>query len=208
MSNNSDNKNTEKRPIKRQIRLLLINLAAMAAVVVAAVLITFRWIDSYTEHNIAIKVPNITGMQEQEAIEHLAQHNLEGIASDRVFIKGVPAGEITAQRPAAEAKVKRGRKIYLTVSSGNQPMITIPDVIDNSSLREAESRLRAAGFRLTPHDTIPGDLDWVYGVRYEERELKSQERVPEGAQLTIVVGGGNKEESDIIEAPTVEDDWF
>ena len=208
MSNNPDNKNTEKRPIKRQIRLLLINLAAMAAVVVAAVLITFRWIDSYTEHNIAIKVPNITGMQEQEAIDHLAQHDLEGIASDRVFIKGVPAGEITAQRPAAEAKVKRGRKIYLTVSSGNQPMITIPDVIDNSSLREAESRLRAAGFRLTPHDTIPGDLDWVYGVRYEERELKSQERVPEGAQLTIVVGGGNKEESDIIEAPTVEDDWF
>ena len=208
MSNNPDNKNTEKRPIKRQIRLLLINLAAMAAVVVAAVLITFRWIDSYTEHNIAIKVPNITGMQEQEAIEHLAQHDLEGIASDRVFIKGVPAGEITAQRPAAEAKVKRGRKIYLTVSSGNQPMITIPDVIDNSSLREAESRLRAAGFRLTPHDTIPGDLDWVYGVRYEGRELKSQERVPEGAQLTIVVGGGNKEKSDIIEAPTVEDDWF
>ena len=208
MSNNPDNKNTEKRPIKRQIRLLLINLAAMAAVVVAAVLITFRWIDSYTEHNLAIKVPDITGMQEQEAIEHLAQHDLEGIASDRVFIKGVPAGEITAQRPAAEAKVKRGRKIYLTVSSGNQPMITIPDVIDNSSLREAESRLRAAGFRLTPHDTIPGDLDWVYGVRYEERELKSQERVPEGAQLTIVVGGGNKEESDIIEAPTVEDDWF
>ena len=208
MSNNPDNKNTEKRPIKRQIRLLLINLAAMAAVVVAAVLITFRWIDSYTEHNIAIKVPNITGMQEQEAIDYLTQHDLEGIASDRVFIKGVPAGEITAQRPAAEAKVKRGRKIYLTVSSGNQPMITIPDVIDNSSLREAESRLRAAGFRLTPHDTIPGDLDWVYGVRYEGRELKSQERVPEGAQLTIVVGGGNKEESDIIEAPTVEDDWF
>jgi beta-lactam-binding protein with PASTA domain len=208
MSNNPDNKNTEKRPIKRQIRLLLINLAAMGAVVVAAVLITFRWIDSYTEHNIAIKVPDITGMQEQEAIDYLAQHDLEGIASDRVFIKGVPAGEITAQRPAAEAKVKRGRKIYLTVSSGNQPMIAIPDIIDNCSLREAESRLRASGFKLAPHDTIAGDLDWVYGVRYEGRELKSQERVPEGAQLTIVVGGGNKEESDIIEAPTVEDDWF
>ena len=208
MSNNPDNKNTEKRPIKRQIRLLLINLAAMAAVVVAAVLITFRWIDSYTEHGKAVIVPDITGMQEEDAISKLAQSQLRGVAYDYTYIKGVPVGEITAQRPAAHAKVKRGRKIYLTVSSGNQPMITIPDVIDNSSLREAESRLRAAGFRLTPHDTIPGDLDWVYGVRYEGRELKSQERVPEGAQLTIVVGGGNKEESDIIEAPTVEDDWF
>lgn len=192
----------------KKLRLLFINLIAMAAVVVAAVFITFRWMDSYTEHGIAVKVPDITGLPEQEAVAVLAEHQLVGVTSDHVFVKGVPAGEITAQRPAAAAKVKRGRKIYLTVSSGNQPMIAIPDIIDNCSLREAESRLRAAGFKLTPHDTISGDLDWVYGIRYEGRELKSQERVPEGAQLTIVVGGGNKEESDIIEAPTVEDDWF
>ena len=201
-------KSNHKQEKGHPMRTLIINLAAMAAVVVAVVFGTFRWIDSYTEHNIAIKVPDITGMQEQEAIDYLAQHNLEGIASDRVFIKGVPAGEITAQRPAAEAKVKRGRKIYLTVSSGNQPMITIPDVIDNSSLREAESRLRAAGFRLTPHDTIPGDLDWVYGIRYSDRELQNYEQVPEGAELTIVVGGGDKTESEVLDMPTVEDGWF
>ena len=192
----------------KKLRLLFINLIAMAVVVVAAVFITFRWMDSYTEHGIAVKVPDITGLPEQEAVAVLAEHQLVGVTSDHVFVKGVPAGEITAQRPAAAAKVKRGRKIYLTVSSGSQPMIAIPDIIDNCSLREAESRLRAAGFKLTPHDTISGDLDWVYGIRYSDRELQNYEQVPEGAELTIVVGGGDKTESEVLDMPTVEDGWF
>lgn len=192
----------------KKLCLLLINLVAMVAVVVAVVFVTFRWMDNYTEHGISIRVPDITGMQEQDAMAVLAKHQLVGVTSDHVFVKGVPTGEVTAQRPTADAKVKRGRKIYLTVSSGNQPMIAIPDIIENCSLREAESRLRAAGFKLAPHDTIPGDLDWVYGIRYNERELQNHEQVPEGAELTIVVGGGDKVEDEVLEAPTVEEGWF
>ena len=204
MSKKEDN----KKQGKRGLRLLLINLGAMVAVVVAAVFITFRWIDSYTEHGVAIVVPDITGLQEEEAISKLAQADLTGVADDYIYIKGVPVGEITAQRPEANAKVKRGRKIYLTVSSGNQPMIAVPDVADNSSLRQAESRLRAAGFKLTPHDTIDGELDWVYGVRYNGRELKGTEQVPEGAELTLIIGGGNKQEADTLGVPAVEEGWF
>ena len=203
------NKNEDKKEKKgkKALKLLFINLVAMAAVVVAAVTITFRWIDNYTEHGVALMVPDITGLQEEEAMGMLAKHHLVGVTDDHAYVKGVPPGEITAQRPAANAKVKRGRKIYLTVSSGNQPMIAIPDIIENSSLREAESRLRAAGFHLTPHDTIAGDLDWVYGLRYKGRELKGEERIPEGAELTIIVGGGDKYGAKH-EAPTIEDGWF
>ena len=198
--------NTNKQS-KSPLRLLLINLAAMVAVVVAAVFITFKWINSYTEHGVAIIVPDITGLQEKEAISELAKHKLIGIAEDHVYIKGVPYGEITAQRPAANAKVKHGRKVYLTVSSGNHPMIAIPDIADNSSLRQAESRLRAAGFKLAPNDTIAGDLEWVYGVRYEERELQTGELVPEGAELTLIIGGGSTF-GDAPEAPIVEEGWL
>lgn len=202
------NKNKKKQAKKHTLRLLIINLAAMAAVVVAAVLITFRWIDSYTEHGVAVVVPDVTGMQEEDAVGKLAQHHLAGMPSDYVYVKGVPEGEITAQRPAAQAKVKRGRKIYLTVSSGNHPMIAVPDIADNSSLRQAESRLRAAGFKLAPNDTIPGDLDWVYEVRYNGRKLQSGELIPEGAELTLVIGSGDKMETETLGAPNVEDGWF
>ena len=200
--------NKKETTHKKPLRLILINLAAMGAVVVAAIYITFRWMDSYTEHGIAIKVPDVTGMQEEEAVQVLATSDLVGLASDHVYVKGIPTGEIIAQRPAGHAKVKRGRKIYLTISSGNHPMIAVPDVADNSSLRQAESRLRAAGFQLTPHDTIDGELDWVYGIRYNGRELQGEELVPEGATLTIVIGGGDMLEADTLGVPTVEDGWF
>jgi len=204
MSKRKDNQTKKKHPL----RTLFLNLAAMAVVVVVAVLVTFRWIDSYTEHGVAIVVPDITGMEEVDAVNALAKHHLVGVASDYVYVKGVSAGEVTAQRPAAHAKVKRGRKVYLTVSSGNQPMIAVPDIADNSSLRQAESRLRAAGFKLAPNDTISGDLDWVYGVRYNGRELTGGERVPEGAELTLVIGGGDKTDTETLNAPAVEEGWF
>ncbi len=204
MGKNKNNQIKQKRPL----RTLLLNLVAMTVVVVAAVFITFRWIDSYTEHGIAIVVPDITGMEEVDAVNVLAKYHLVGVASDYVYVKGVPAGEITAQRPAAHAKVKRGRKVYLTVSSGNHPMIAVPDIADNSSLRQAESRLRAAGFKLAPNDTISGDLDWVYGMRYNGRELKGGELVPEGAELTLVIGGGDKTDTETLNAPAVEEGWF
>ena len=200
------NKN-DKRPNK-PLKTLITHLAAMAAVVVSVIFITFRWINHYTEHGVAIIVPDITGMQQHSALDELAQHHLVGVVSDHIYIKGVPAGKITAQRPDANAKVKRGRKVYLTVSSGNQPMIAVPDIADNSSLRQAESRLRAAGFKLAPNDTIPGELDWVYGIRYNGRELEGEELVPEGAELTLIIGGGDKYNNPESEAPTVEDDWF
>lgn len=208
MSKTADKKTQETKKGMKPLRLLLVNLVAMVAVVVVAVFITFRWMDSYTEHGKAIVVPDIQGMEEADAMSKLSQYDLVGVVSDQVYIKGVPPSEITAQRPAAQAKVKRGRKIYLTVSSGNQPMIAIPDIADNSSLRQAESRLRAAGFKLAPNEVIAGDLDWVYGVRYKGRELKAGELVPEGAELTLVVGGGNKEETETLGAPVVEDGWF
>jgi len=201
---------TYNKPEKKHtLRFIITNLAAMTTVVIAAIFITFHWIDRYTEHGIAITVPDITGMQEKDAISKLAEHHLIGVASDHIFIKGVPAGEITSQRPIAHAKVKRGRKVYLTVSSGNHPMITVPDIADNSSLRQAESRLRAAGFKLTPNDTIPGELDWVYGIRYNGRELKGEELIPEGAELTLIIGGGDKTERETLSEPSiVEDGWF
>lgn len=204
MSKYKNNQTKQNRPF----RTLFLNLVAMAVVVVAVIFATFRWIDSYTEHGVAIVVPDITGMEEVDAVNVLAKHHLVGVASDYVYVKGVPVGEITVQRPAAHAKVKRGRKVYLTVSSGNHPMIAVPDIADNSSLRQAESRLRAAGFKLAPNDTISGDLDWVYGIRYNGRELKGGDLVPEGAELTLVIGGGDKADAETLNAPAVEEGWF
>ena len=194
-----------KKPMKRSI--FWVNIAGMLLVIVLAIFLTFRWIDSYTQHGIAILVPDVTGIDESEAITTLKAKNLKGISYDKTYVKDVPAGVVVAQRPEADAKVKRGRTIYLTLSSGNEPMVALPDIADNSSLRQASSQLRAAGFTLTPNDTIRGEKDWVYKVRYNGQEIRGGDLIPEGASITLVVGNGQKEQEKKPE-PVVEDDWF
>ena len=64
---------------------------------------------------------------------------------------------------------------------------------DNSSLRQAEARILASGFKLNDIQYVPGEKDWVYGVKYRERMLAIGDKVPMGATLTLMVGDGNRE---------------
>ena len=196
---------TAKKPMKRSV--FWMNIAAMALVVVLAIFLTLRWTGTYTQHGKAIQVPDVTGIDEADALATLQAKNLRGVSYDKTYVKDVPAGIVVDQRPAADAKVKRGRVIYLTLSSGNEPMVALPDIADNSSLRQASSQLRAAGFVLTPNDTIQGEIDWVYKVLYNGAEVRGGDLVPEGSRITLVVGNGKKKEEPKPE-PIADDDWF
>ena len=198
-------KGNKRKPMTRTAFWL--NILAMCLAVVAAVWITLHWIDSYTQHGKAILVPDVSEMDENEAIAVLQNHELQGLSTDRMYVKGLPAGVVVMQRPKADAKVKRGRTIYLTVSSGNEPMVALPDVADNCSYRQAASQLRAAGFILTENDTIRGELDWVYKVLWNGQETHGGQKVPEGATLTLVVGNGFHDEV-IEDDAEIEDDFF
>ena len=89
--------------------------------------------------------------------------------------------------------MKEGRIIYLTINAINIPLQVVPDVADNSSLRQAEARILASGFKLNDIQYVPGEKDWVYGVKYRERMLAIGDKVPMGATLTLMVGDGNRE---------------
>ena len=95
-----------------------------------------------------------------------------------------------------EQKVKEGRTIYLTINTIEVPLHIVPDVADNSSLRQAEARILASGFKLAEIQYIPGEKDWVYGVKYKGRQLSIGEKVPTGAVLTLMVGDGGALKAD------------
>lgn len=60
-------------------------------------------------------------------------------------------------------------------------------------LRQAEARILASGFKLNDIQYVPGEKDWVYGVKYRDRMLAIGDKVPMGATLTLMVGDGNRE---------------
>ena len=149
---------------------------------------TLLWLDSYTHHGEAYMVPNVKNKTLNEAQQALSNQKLKGLVIDSSYVKGVPDGMVLDQNPAGGARVKEGRTIYLTVTTSKVPLVKLPDLIDNSSLRQAEAKLKAMGFKLTEPEYVSGEQDWIYGIKYRGRNLVSGDKVPHEAMLTLCVG--------------------
>ena len=122
-------------------RFFWLNLIAMVVVIVAAAWGTLQWLDSYTRHGEAVVVPDVKGMNLRIAENELDKQSLKSIVIDSSYVKGIAPGAILEQNPAGGSKVKSGRTDYLTVNADSAPKVAIPDVMDNSSLRQAEAKI-------------------------------------------------------------------
>jgi hypothetical protein len=80
--------------------------------------------------------------------------------------------------------------VFLTINAFSAPMVTIPNIANNCSLRAAEQKLRSMGLRLTPVEYVEGEKDWVLSMRYKGRPLYNGDRVPREATITLLVGKG------------------
>ena len=167
-----------------------LNLIAMMAVVILLLFGVLKWLDVYTRHGEAVVVPDVKGMTVGEAEMLLRNHGLVCVVSDSNYVKNKPAGSILELNPSAGQKVKEGRTIYLTINTLDVPLRLVPDVADNSSVRQAQAKILAAGFKLSESELISGEKDWVYGVKYKGRQLNMGDKVPVGATLTLLVGDG------------------
>ena len=177
----------------RRNRLFWFNIVAMGVVICGFFFGLMRWLDIYTHHGEAVVVPDVKGMSVREAEAVFAGRGLVCMVSDSTYRKDLTPGSVLDNHPSAGQKVKEGRIVYLTINTYSIPPKSVPDVADNSSLRQAEARLLAAGFKLAAIDTVRGELDWVYGVKYDDRLLEQGEEVPTGAALVLVVGDGSGE---------------
>lgn len=192
--------------MKSGVKVIIINLLAMLAVLVALPFIALSWLDSYTLHGVTIDVPNICGMQLEEATSLLREKKLDFEIIDYKYVKGAQDNEVLEQRPTAASKVKEGRKIELTMSSSHEPVQVIPPVIDNSSLREAQARLRASGFKLGENVYVSGEKDWVYSLLLGKDTLRNGMQIPVGSTVVLVIGSGDDEgdNSEVV----VDEPWF
>ena len=178
-------------------RYLIGHLVAMAVFIVLLCVGIKFGLDLYTHHGQGIVVPDLKGMTYEKAFRLLEENGLLIVVSDSGYNKKLPADCILAQTPGFGQRVKEGHIIYVTVNSPSSPSFTIPDIVDNSSYREAEARLMAQGFKLTEPMRIDGEKDWVYGVKVEGRNVAAGARIPSTASVTLVVGDGTYYDEDV-----------
>lgn len=170
------------------------NLLAMALTVVLLCVGVKYGLDIYTHHGEGVPVPNLTGMNFENATNLLDRNELRIVVSDSGYNKKLPADCILAQSPGEGTSVKKGHTIYVTVNSPSSPTVAIPDIIDNSSVREATAKLSALGFKLLEPKVVTGEKDWVYGILCRGRRLSTGDRISIELPLTLMIGNGGYED--------------
>lgn len=191
------------------------NLLAMVLVIVGVCFGVKYGLAIYTHHGEGYEVPNLYGMSYEKAIEQLGEHGLNVVANDTGYNKRMEARCILMQTPGAGTTVKEGRTIYVTINSTSSPAVRIPDLIDNSSFREAQAKLTAIGFKLGEPKVIDGERDWVYGIMAGIRTLQTGDMVSIETPLTLVIGSGlmgDEDEEDMMldipDSASIEVDEF
>ena len=177
--------------------IIWVNIAAMIVVIIAICLGVKYGLREYTHHGESITVPDINGMSFAKAKIAIQEQELRIEVSDSGYNKALSPGAVLAQVPVAGSKVKQGHVIYVTLNASRTPTLQIPDVIDNSSAREARARLTAMGFQLLDDKPVSGERDWVYGITCRGREVRTGEKISIETPLQLLVGSGAYEEDDV-----------
>jgi beta-lactam-binding protein with PASTA domain len=195
----------KKKNIHEQLMNMPIIFHLVAAIFVLFILLFFvlKGLDVYTHHNKAVIVPDVKGLQIEEAALFFENTGLRYHVIDSVFSKKVTPGAIVEVTPLIGTKVKRGRIISVTLNAKDVERATIPDVWE-ISVRQADAQIRARGFSSVEIKYVPGEhRDEVVGVELNGKALKPGESVPLSSALVLKVSEGNRD-SDPDETDSVQ----
>lgn len=167
----------------------------MVLFVMAAIFGGLWLVDDYTLHGKYVEMPDLSGQNLKVAVRKLESLGLRGEVSDTGYVERLPGDVILDQSVRSGARIKPGRWIYLTVNSAEVRQVALPaDIAGNCSMREAEMKLRARGFRIGPPELVLGDKNWVYEIKVNGRVVSPGTMVSVKAPITLVVGDGQVEE--------------
>lgn len=184
------------------------NLALMLLVIIVLVVGVSFGSDIYTHHGETIKVPDIRNKKYADAERLLDDYGLQIVVTDTGYNRQLPPDCILQQTPVGGSLVKSGRIIYVTINASEKPTLTLPDIIDNSSEREAMAKLRILGFKIGATQYVPGEKGWVYGVMCRGRRLVAGDRVPIDAMIVLMVGNGSLSEDASLEVTDAVYDYM
>ena len=171
-------------------RYIWLNLALMAALMMLLVLLLGWAAAVYTHHGEEITVPDICNKKFPDAENLLEAAGLTIVVSDTSYNRHLPPDCILQQSPDPGQKVKSGRVVYVTINASTKPTLVMPDIVDNSSLREAMAKLRILGFKVGEPQYVAGEKDWVYGAISRGQRLSTGDKVSIYAMVTLLVGNG------------------
>jgi beta-lactam-binding protein with PASTA domain len=174
--------------------LLVHFVLAISLIIVLSVFYFYVYLPHATNHGESITVPSVEGLPITKVEEFLADHDLRYEVNDSSYSADYPPLTVLKQYPAAGAKVKENRKIFVSVNRKNPPTVKMPNLIDGS-LTNAEAVLRGSELKRGKIRLVRGPfLNVVKEMQIDGNKVVPGILVPKGTMVDLVVmdGGSNK----------------
>lgn len=168
---------------------VIANILAICLTGLVLIWLVLLFLDVWTHHGDDSTVPEIKHLSYYDAKEQLAHADLQIEISDSIYDTSMPPGTIVESWPKAGSQVKRGRKVYVTLTAFSAKHVTLSMPVTGVSARQAISYLNALGVNTVRIVHIPSQYpDLVEGAYWDGRPVGTGSVIPVDASIVLEVG--------------------
>lgn len=145
-----------------------------------------------TRHGEEYTLGNLEGKPYQVVVEALESQGFRGQIMDSLYKPEARPGQILAQDPLPKTRIKKGRKVYLTIASSKAPQVPFPKV-EGLPYEQARRLLTESyGFTIGEVLMVAGEVpDLVVEARYQGEKIMPGSLIPHYSQIDLVITRGS-----------------
>jgi beta-lactam-binding protein with PASTA domain len=171
-------------------KIFIKNLSFAITIAAGLIMILLLWLNIYTRHGQARPVPDFYGLTIVETARLAKKNKLRYQIIDSVYTHLVPRGRITEQNPKPGFKVKKWRRIVLTINAFNPEMVAVPDLVGLPK-RQAIAMIQSAGLEPGQLRYIPDlSVDFVIKQLHNGKEIAEGDSIQKSSVIDLVLGKG------------------
>lgn len=166
------------------------HLFILAIVFVVIVFVTIKALDIYTDNGEYIVIPNLESADADSLMVLSSADYLQYSVIDSMYADEKIPGTIVMQNPKPGAKVKSGRKVYLSIVAKTPELVKMPNLVD-LSIRRAIDVLQYAHLKIDKIEyTDDIALNAVLAQMHQGDTIQPDTLVPSGTTIKLIAGNG------------------
>lgn len=158
--------------------------------VIALLFVVIKGLDIYTDNGEFILIPKLENMDADSLLVHSDAHYLQFVVIDSIYSNDKIPGAVVTQHPKVGARVKKGRKVYLSIVAKTPEIVNMPNLKD-LSIRRAVDVIRYAHLKIEKVEFVDDiALNAVIEQLYNGDTIAPDSLLPSGSYITLLVGNG------------------
>ncbi len=175
----------------------MFHILIMIGISIVVLVLVFLFIKVYARQGKEYVLPDVVGTN----IADLRTDNtlaLDIVVLDSIFRPGEEGGQILTQDPKGGTTVKRGRKIYLTITAYNPEDAVFPELA-GLTVRQAISELRGCGLEVGKLKFVEDPYkNTIIDHTCKGKTVYAGQQIERGSVIDLVVGLGDSTGSSVV----------